>query len=546
MKANLPTRRLIPKWRPVAATLVTAEASSIEMREPKGLICDPQELDQAISLWRETQAPGALGEVLSFSVHPDLTDKVRDVGREAILAGAPLSTVQKSLISDLWSGDDALQLPSSDDFNQSASHPFQAPMKRLRALLKSSPSNALALLDYAQLQAAVGKTRAAERSILTAISLAPNNRTVLRTAARFYVHTGNAAKGHNLVRRHRRTMEDPWLLASEIALADASNVDSVFLAKGRRFLFEQKNFMPAHLTELAGVIATQELRSGNMKKARESQRRALLAPNDNVVAHAVDLEQYFGIKLDTPQVLNAISRSSEALVLRAWVEMEPEVVEKQSLIWHDEEPFSSRPIQMLSTLYLFKGDHVGAARWLKAGLLTDPKDRGLLINLAFSQACQSQLTEATTTIRKLRSLYLDVEPFANATEGLIEYARGNFDLGDQFYQQSINIFQKKSAPHTATYCRVNQALMAIERNHPRMLTIIEQANQALVQNPSLDSQMLLTLKTNLDIPVLKHTELEQRRLNQWVFDPSLNTLTNVSGLTAVGAKSLIILDKKHR
>ncbi|MDP2448015.1 MAG: hypothetical protein Q8M93_07240 [Polaromonas sp.] len=544
MKANLPARRLIPKWRPVATTLKTAEALSIEKRVSELLPADPEELGKAISLWRETQAPGALGEVLSFSVHPELVDIVRDVGREAVRSGAPLGLIQQSLINDLWRGDQAIELvtdPTTD--RVVGTHPFQTQINRLRSLLRSNPSNPLALLDYAQLQAALGKTRAAERSILTALSLAPNNRTVLRTAARYYVHADNAGLGHHLIRKHRRTADDPWLLASEIALADAANVDSVFLAKGKRFLLEQKKFSSAHVTELAGVIAYQELRSGNLKKARESQRKALLSPNDNVVAHAVDFENNFGIKLDSPEVLNAISRSSEALVLRAWVEMEPEVVESQSLVWHDQEPFSSRPIQMLSTLLLFRGDSSQAMRWLKAGLLTDPKDRGLLINLAFAQACQSKLSEAGATIRRLRSLYPDAEPFVRATEGLIEYARGNFDLGDQFYDGAMEIFKKRNTPEVATYCRVNQALMAIERTHPKVMEIVEKANQAIRERPSFDSLMLLKTSMRKELPPVRPLELEQRRLSQWVFDPSANTLTNVPGVTAIGAKAIVVLDK---
>ena len=223
--------------------------------------------------------------------------------------------------------------------------------------------------------------------------------------------------------------------------------------------------------------------------------------------------------------------------------MQPDIVEQQSLHWHDEEPFSSRPIQMLSTLYLFKRDHALANRWMNAGSLTDPKDRGLLINLAFTQACQNLLPDAAATIKKLRHLYPNVEPFVKATEGLIEYARGNFELGDRLYEESMTIFQRTRTADVATYCRVTQALMAIDRNHPRATEIIEKANKVIVERPSFNSLMLIKTSAMSALEVSKNVVPEQRRLSQWIFDPNTNTLTNRPGITATGAKGLIVLDK---
>ena len=546
MKANLPLRRLIPKWRPVSATLEKAEAISLEKRKTHPLFGDPEELEKAVKLWRETKAPGALGDVLSFSVHPDLVATVRDIGREAIRSGAKVSNIQNSHIADLGQEESAIQLLPAFGFGDvGIVHPFQAPVRRLRALLRTTPANALALLDYAQLQAALGKREAAEKSIVTALGLSPNNRTVIRTAARFYVHTDDPTKAHYLVRKHCKTAEDPWLMASEIALADVAKVDSVFLSRGKRFLFEQKNLSTSHITELAGVVASQELRSGNLKKARESQRKALLAPNDNVMAQAIELENFFGIALDTPAVLGAISRSSEALVLQAWGDLEPESAEKYLLKWHDEEPFSSRPIQLISTLYLYKGSLELASRWILAGLVTDPKDKGLLINLAFAQARRGLLNESTTTIKKLKHLHPEVEPFVKATEGLISYKRGNFEMGDALYEESLSLFLKGHKPDVATYCRVNQAVMAGEENHPAYEDIVAKAKVAVTEHPSFDALMMIKAAMQPALPLPEVESPQQRRLSHWVFDPNTNSITNVPGVTAIGAKGLIVLDKKQ-
>ncbi len=274
MKSDLPARRLIPKWRPIAAALQTPDAVPIPIGPARKLVGDQVEFDRAVTHWRQTKTPGALGDLLSFGVHQELADKVAALGYEAVNTGAAVTPVQKLLISDIAKHQGLIPtpfegaVPSNDDH-----HPFQGPIRAVRALLKASPNNALALLDYAQFQAAVGRVGRAERAIRTALALHPDNRLVLRTAARFFVHAGKADVGHVLIRRHARTAVDPWLMASEIALADAARVPSQFLSKGKRFLFDHKKMAAGLITELAGAVSMAELANGNLKRARETQRQ---------------------------------------------------------------------------------------------------------------------------------------------------------------------------------------------------------------------------------------------------------------------------------
>lgn len=58
-------------------------------------------------------------------------------------------------------------------------------------------------------------------------------------------------------------------MASEIAIADLIGTPSIFLSKGRRFLIDNNSFSDAHLTELSGAIATEELKSGRVLKRHE-------------------------------------------------------------------------------------------------------------------------------------------------------------------------------------------------------------------------------------------------------------------------------------
>jgi tetratricopeptide (TPR) repeat protein len=546
MKSNLPARRLIPKWRPIATTLRTPDAVPIPVARSQPLRCDREEFDRAVEHWRRTKTPGALGDVLSFGVHQDLAEEVAALGYEALRAGASLTSVQQLLIQDIGKHQGLIPaqfegaVPSNDNL-----HPFQAPIRAVRALLKSAPDNALALLDYAQFQAAVGRLERAERAIRTALSLRPDNRLVLRTAARFFVHAGKADVGHALIRRHARTIADPWLMASEIALADAAKTQSQFLGKGKRFLFDHKKIPAAQITELAGAVSMAELASGNLKRARETQRQALLAPNDNVIAQAIELRSKLGLQLDGVAIERAIAASSEARVLQAWVDAAPDDVATYAREWHVQEPFSSRPVQMLSTLYAYQGDHETALRWIRAGLLADPADQGLLINLAYVQVLRRDYVAASEVLRKHRSSKQpDFEPFTLATEGLMAYQLGEFAAGDQFYNAAVAFLDKVKRPEMSAYCLLNQALAAQDSQHPDREALLAKASSALKGNISPDSAMLLKVRTEPLVDASIPDIVPGRRLSQWVFDPKSNTLTERTGVTSVGAKGLVVNNRK--
>jgi tetratricopeptide (TPR) repeat protein len=547
MKSTLPVRRLIPKWRPVATTLREPEASSSKKKPSNevalGVAAD---LEKAVSQWRAEQTPGFLGDVLAFSVHEEMIPRVLDVATEAHGLNTKMTSVQSVFINDLRHGGDfgnLLPLISSDASIEG--HPFEQPVRRLRALLRAKPDNTLALLDMAQLQSSLGKSKAAERSIQTALSLAPNNRTVLRTAARYWVHAGKAERAHQLLRKHHRTSGDPWLMASEIAIADLIGTPSIFLSKGRRFLIDFNGLADTHITELAGAIASEELKSGNLKKARDAQRKALLSPNDNLISQAVENRQLFNIALEGVRIQRALANSHEAQVLNAWVDRRPDLIEMHAKAWHAEEPFSSRPIQFLSTLYLFQGEYALSERWLNAGLIADPQDRGLQTNMAFLKARAGQGAQMSSILRRLCAKYPNAsETYALAIQGLYHYSQARFEVGDRMYEDAVREFSHIRRLDLASYCRVFQALYALEFKHPRSQEIIERAKKDLQIASSPDSLLLISIHAKLDLKVETPTlDSATRRMTQLVFDRDQNTLTIRDGLTAIGAKSLIVKER---
>ena len=76
MKANLPPRRLIPRWRRTKSVLNMPEATFSSSDAKKNLALDPTRLDHAIMDWNLAPTTGILGDILSFSIDSSLRNKV--------------------------------------------------------------------------------------------------------------------------------------------------------------------------------------------------------------------------------------------------------------------------------------------------------------------------------------------------------------------------------------------------------------------------------------------------------------------------------------
>lgn len=537
----LKDRRLIPKWRPVKQTLATPEASSLAVRAAPSVKGDHDQLQRDIADWRENGGVGFLGTVLAHSVHPDLNEEVFAVAREAISAGSAMSQIQREAIWTMLGSTELESEPIVEKaFLQVNRGPQDAEVRRIRSILRENNDNPLAWLDLAQFQAAVGKDHAAERSIQAALQLAPNNRTVLRTAARFFVHIGQESRGHRLICNHVRTATDPWLMASEIALADLAKRDSKFMKLGSRIVDDGRQFAPAHMSELSGAVAVQQLKDGSVKRARKSQLMALRSPNDNVIAQAVFQKAEFGVSLDGPGLGKAIQTSYEARLLQHWANCEAESAEIQARYWYAQEPFSSRPVQLLALLNIYKADYDAAHQWLMVGLKSDAKADDLLVNMAYLKARLGKLDEAQQLLMKARRLDKKHEPFAKATEGLMCYIRKEFSFGDQLYREAMEQFARANDPYLMAYCSLFMALHAVEYGHSQAKEHIALANDLIKRYPSADTNIFLKLRNAESmVQPVDIVGSDPRKLQQLIYDERTNVLTIKHGVQTRGAPRLI-------
>src|SRR5262249_36622444 len=130
-----------------------------------------------------------------------------------------------------------------------------------------------------------GLRRQAERAVNIALALNNENRFILRSAARFFLHDDQPDRAHHILRTAPNSAKDPWITAAEIAVASAGGRVPRFLDSGRKLL-NGWDRSPFEVTELASALATQELTNGKKRGASDLFKQSLIDPTENSLAQA--------------------------------------------------------------------------------------------------------------------------------------------------------------------------------------------------------------------------------------------------------------------
>ena len=182
----------------------------------------------------------------------------------------------------------------------------------MRRILKDQPRNAVRWTDLALVHVNLGQLTHARREMEIAARLAPNNRFVLRSAARMYVLLGEPDFGLQLL-RDSESKSDPWLRAAEIALAEQAGRRSKQIRSAKRAI-EAGDVAPFHASVLLSLlIMPGEKRQHPVRSA--SDESCSVEPTENTVAQAEWASQH-GVTNPSPEAL-ALPRSFEARALDA-------------------------------------------------------------------------------------------------------------------------------------------------------------------------------------------------------------------------------------
>lgn len=429
-------RNVIPRWRSFRDTLALGELESPSSR-PKRNPSD-QYLRERLRDWSTNRTVWHAADAVTAAVAINRPDLAREPA-EFLLSQTTAPAAARYLADRALNGNSE-NLVTSFVTPEAEREEIYDAIHSGRHRLSEDPRNAIQWVDLARHYTTLGLDIQAQRAIAVAVSLSKNNRFVLRTASRFYVHQGEADRAHSLVKNADGVRNDPWLLAAEVALASAAELPSRFAHVGRKLL-QDRSLNPANVTELAGELATLELAHGKIRNAKKLFQQSLLRPNENSLAQAEwAWDQVAGHKLNVDEYKVPFNFEAQAwhfFSVGQWDE-----ALSCSKNWLNDQPFSHRPAVLATYIAstIFE-DYQSSIDIAERSLIPNPNNPILLNNLAFAYAELGQLSEAQSALDRVDNT--NSAPGDRvcllATQGLIYYRRGVREQGRAFYRKAIEI-----------------------------------------------------------------------------------------------------------
>ncbi len=458
-------RAVVPRWRPTARVAAAGElAMPNKPTKPEDFkISD--EMRERLEAWRRSNDVITAAELVETAIVEGLEGESERAARSLMRqdSGAtPLVQKQATLLlGRLGLQPTAIQTGVE--------------IRSLRQHVYRFPEDAFSWADLALGFVTTGKKDAARRAMTVALQLAPMDRHILRCAARMYLHLDDPEHAHDLLKRNAATKSDPWLVAGEIALSSSAGRKPQYLKIGNSML-EDGDFQPLHVSELASAIGTVHLRDGN-RKARRLFRRSLLNPTGNSLAQAEWANPHLGGEIVSPQQIDHVPDSGEARAFHAYWRGEFEGLLSVCQPWMTEEPFSSRPYSVCSSVAITLGNVDLAYELSARGLDLEPESPLFRNHLAYALIEKGEYVRASQMLGEARRKNLDglQAGYLLATTGMLAMRLGDVEDGIASYKSAIAAFKRQGNRASEASATAFLALEAARAESPLAAQFIKEA-----------------------------------------------------------------------
>lgn len=446
MTATVPDsdRRLLPSLRSSGTIATSGDLLSVTPKRvvPSTEISTPH-FDELYSGWQKSPTIDVAAELLATGIvlgrldstaqvakfitqhHQQVTQKILGIARSVLEPpeGPELST----------------KLPDRAE--------IRTRLKIAKEYLRENPKNAIVWMDRAQLHASIGQREVAERAVRNALILAPENRFVLRTAARFYAHIDQKERGIEVLRGADLLRNDPWIMSAEIALSDAAGDIPISLKRALSVAVSD-HLDPWHTGELNGALATFAIHDRSVGKPGKFFRQSMRKPTDNAIAQAqwfANLNNSFNVSTELIQK----SHAYEAMALRARAERRWMDVLNACRNWSIVEPTSTRPLSMAGFLACVAlNDGRKALQFTNRWIELAPDSAEALNNHVVALTYAGELNIAERLFLRINQHSKDFNQTVNlATGGLLAYRKGDRAGGQKFYSDAMSTRGSQDSPN---------------------------------------------------------------------------------------------------
>ncbi|MCR4303067.1 MAG: tetratricopeptide repeat protein [Gallionella sp.] len=488
---------------------------------------DQEKLVKSLNEWRAEKSIGGAADLLNFAHISTALPLLFEPAEYLVSLKEPISPVLKKVSSHflkagVFSNDVEI---STTDLRPIIWYYHQA--SQLKKNIVINPRDAVALVDLARIYTALGQKDKAKKAILIAINLYPNHPFALRSAARFFIQNDEAEVALHLINSSPRTLHDPWLLASKLSIEEILGRQHRQLGTARSIV-EAERISPYQLSELRGSIASILLTSGDIKQAKRMFNKALINPNDNVVAQALWASQKYGITINVRDDWLSDPLSSEALYYQRCLEGDFDSAKDAAISWFVDEPFSPRPLRAATFALAILGEAKLSEQYALYGLLLDRDDTELRNNLVCALALQDKIDEAVEQLQRVihieRSQSNELSGHTMANIGMILYREGNFQEAEECYRKALDSFSNKSSDEAKSIAISFMAREAAFMNAPNALKLITEAIDMVKKTKSKAGEQILKLidkVSSIDKIIISDKSIKNPK---WAFDKNRNII----------------------
>lgn len=378
-------------------------------------------------------------------------------------------------------------------------------ISKTKNLTKSYLDNAIYWIELARLYTIKGQQSKADKCILIALQLAPNNRFVLRSSTRFFIHNQEEEKAIYFLKKANSIQNDPWLISAHIASSNLIGRYSPFIKTGFS-LINSKNFSNFDLTELSSSLGTLEFKSGAFKKSIPLLNLSLSNPNDNSLAQFEWLtKKDQRLTFDSTKFYD-VKNPFEAFAYENFGKGEFNSAFYNCIDWFLDLPFSRRSLMFASYIATIIGQHDSAILLCLVGLRLDPYSIVFLNNLIYNYCINGDFTGAkkytnyVANVVRSQDLSDGERIMLQATLGLFYMRTGSVEQGKDLYKQALENSKiiKNDNYHNQALLNFTRELYLInDGEYPFFLEKLKQIQTKDVDIKYLQKQILDVINSNL-------------------------------------------------
>ena len=426
-------RHTIPRWNTTNTSIALGEMDSYNTA-PKETIQDQTVvLEKLLDEWKQEKSLPLAVEIISTSKFAGDSIDISDIKyyiTNLKSSGIDLPVLVKRLICE----PDDLMPESAMPLN------YRNNINNTKKELIQFPRNPLMWNELAREYLVSGQIKKSEKAMQIALGLAPDNRTIIRSAARLYIHIGDLDKARHYLDNCNLIHVDPWVLASEIALMNQMNKSSRFIKCGREMLLSQ-SYSPLALSELASELSTMDFSAGNSKQGKRKLQIVQNHLHENAFAQLVWVNKNV---YDLSSVISEAPSPScnyEAIAKICYFTGMWNEALRFAGEWLKYQPFSREPALLCSYVAAdLVGDLPKAKEAIQYGLMSNSDDSSIVNNFIYISILMNDFPTAEAYMKKAYTQFnVPANVLLTATDGLLSYRTGHPDIGLLKYKEALSI-----------------------------------------------------------------------------------------------------------